>query len=243
MAIPRNLSNLAPGADSSGILGVTKGGTGAASLTANNVLLGNGTSAVQFVAPGSSGNVLTSNGTTWASSALPASGAFQFVSTLTASSSSSLEWTGLTGDKYFITLQAIVPSVSNAYLICQIGTGSSPSYLTSGYEQLIIWYYTNPPNFSGSQGRSNWLISSFNTGILSPSSGVSGSFYLLGMNTGGYPSISGSASAPYSAGNIETNMYSGMQQSNTTQKTAIKLSMLNSGTILSGSASLYSISN
>jgi hypothetical protein len=51
-----------------GTLPVGNGGTGASSLTANNVLLGNGTSAVQVVAPGSSGNVLTSNGTTWASS-------------------------------------------------------------------------------------------------------------------------------------------------------------------------------
>lgn len=48
---------------------VAQGGTGATTLTANNVLLGNGTSAVQFVAPGTSGNVLTSNGTTWTSAA------------------------------------------------------------------------------------------------------------------------------------------------------------------------------
>ena len=46
---------------------VANGGTGAATLTLNNVLLGNGTSAVQAVAPGTSGNLLTSNGTTWAS--------------------------------------------------------------------------------------------------------------------------------------------------------------------------------
>jgi fibronectin-binding autotransporter adhesin len=52
-----------------GTLPVANGGTGATTLTANNVLLGNGTSAVQVVAPGTSGNVLTSNGTTWVSSA------------------------------------------------------------------------------------------------------------------------------------------------------------------------------
>lgn len=52
-----------------GTLNVANGGTGATSLTANNVLLGNGTSAVQVVAPGTSGNVLTSNGTTWTSAA------------------------------------------------------------------------------------------------------------------------------------------------------------------------------
>lgn len=54
----------------SATLPVASGGTGAATLAANNVLLGNGTSAVQEVAPGTTGNVLRSNGTTWTSSAL-----------------------------------------------------------------------------------------------------------------------------------------------------------------------------
>jgi hypothetical protein len=52
-----------------GTVAVANGGTGATALTANNVLLGNGTSALQVVAPGSNGNVLTSNGTTWTSAA------------------------------------------------------------------------------------------------------------------------------------------------------------------------------
>ena len=50
-------------------LSVAQGGTGSTTLTSNNVLLGNGTSALQAVAPGTSGNVLTSNGTTWQSTA------------------------------------------------------------------------------------------------------------------------------------------------------------------------------
>lgn len=48
---------------------VSHGGTGLATLTANNVILGNGTSNPTFVAPGTSGNVLTSNGSTWTSAA------------------------------------------------------------------------------------------------------------------------------------------------------------------------------
>jgi hypothetical protein len=52
---------------------VAQGGTGLTTLTANNVILGNGTSNPLFVAPGTSGNVLTSNGTTWTSST-PAAG-------------------------------------------------------------------------------------------------------------------------------------------------------------------------
>ena len=51
---------------------VASGGTGLATLTANNVLIGNGTSNVTFVAPGSNGNVLTSNGTVWTSAAAAA---------------------------------------------------------------------------------------------------------------------------------------------------------------------------
>ena len=57
-----------------GTLAVANGGTGATALTANNVVLGNGTAAVQVVAPGTSGNILTSNGTTWQSTTPAASG-------------------------------------------------------------------------------------------------------------------------------------------------------------------------
>ena len=55
-------------------LAVASGGTGRATLTANNVVLGNGTTAVNLVAPGTANNVLTSNGTTWVSQAPAASG-------------------------------------------------------------------------------------------------------------------------------------------------------------------------
>jgi hypothetical protein len=54
-----------------GTLAVANGGTGATTITANSVILGNGTSnlGANLVAPGSSGNVLTSNGSTWTSAA------------------------------------------------------------------------------------------------------------------------------------------------------------------------------
>jgi hypothetical protein len=61
---------------SAGTLAVAYGGTGSNTLTANNVLLGNGTSALQAVAPSTTGNVLTSNGTTWVSSAAPGGGQY-----------------------------------------------------------------------------------------------------------------------------------------------------------------------
>jgi hypothetical protein len=50
------------------------GNTPIINYTANRVLLGNGTSLFQEVAPGTAGNLLTSNGTTWTSATAPAGG-------------------------------------------------------------------------------------------------------------------------------------------------------------------------
>ena len=58
----------------SNALSAANGGTGRTSLTANAVLIGNGTGSVAFVSPGVSGNVLTSNGSAWVAGAAPASG-------------------------------------------------------------------------------------------------------------------------------------------------------------------------
>lgn len=75
-----SLSGLTPSTSTTGAvtlagtLGVSSGGTGLSTLTANNVILGNGTSTPTFVAPSTAGNVLTSNGTTWQSAAAPATG-------------------------------------------------------------------------------------------------------------------------------------------------------------------------
>lgn len=105
-----------------GTLAVANGGTGATSLTSNNVILGNGTSAVQVVAPGTSGNVLTSNGTTWQSTALP--GGFPeptVISTNTAATSGQflvVDTAGIT-----ITLPA-TPSVGD-YVVVKDGTGAA----------------------------------------------------------------------------------------------------------------------
>jgi hypothetical protein len=59
-----------------GTLPVANGGTGATTITANSVILGNGTSSLgsNLVAPGTNGNVLTSNGSTWTSAAAAGGG-------------------------------------------------------------------------------------------------------------------------------------------------------------------------
>ena len=78
-----NQNTTGTAANVTGTVAIANGGTGTTTLTANNVILGNGTSAVQFVAPSTSGNVLTSNGTTWAST--PVSGVMTWQSVQTAS--------------------------------------------------------------------------------------------------------------------------------------------------------------
>lgn len=102
-----------------GTLPVANGGTGATSLTANNVLLGNGTSAVQVVAPGASGNVLTSNGTTWQSTA-PSGGSggptyVHLASDVANSTTSFADVTGLSfsatsGETYWFEAQIVYTS-------------------------------------------------------------------------------------------------------------------------------------
>jgi hypothetical protein len=118
-------------------LPVASGGTGLATLTANNVILGNGTSAPSFVAPGTNGNILTSNGTTWTSSAAPAGGVttITFGSTgLTPSTATSGAVTvagtlavgnGGTGATTLAGANIPVTNVANSFTGTQTFTGSS----------------------------------------------------------------------------------------------------------------------
>lgn len=85
--------------DVTGTLAAGKGGTGNATNTLNNVLLGNGTGALQAVAPSTVGKVLRSDGTTWNSAAVKR--AIQVSNTTSWTINSDLydyaENTGLTG--------------------------------------------------------------------------------------------------------------------------------------------------
>jgi len=100
------------------------GGTGQSTLTANNVILGNGTTAVQFVAPGTTGNVLASNGTTWVSVAPSASGNVS-VSGTTPVNGQLSQWSSGT------TIQAITTGTG---VVTALGTnvGSAGAFVVNG---------------------------------------------------------------------------------------------------------------
>jgi len=132
-------------------LAVSNGGSGAATFTANSVLLGNNSAAFQTIAPSTSGNVLTSNGTTWASSTPPtgvatAIGQVPFSTNgstftptqkitqgtaVTTTSGTSVDFTSIPSWVKRITVMfANVSTNGTSNIIVQVGSGS---VTTSGY--------------------------------------------------------------------------------------------------------------
>jgi len=133
-----SLSDINLASQVAGTLPVANGGTGATSLTANNVLLGNGTSAPLEVAPGTSGNVLTSNGTTWQSAA-PAGGggAWDIITSITASNVATvdLEDAFTSYPMYAIVYSNVRGNAANTELLCRFKTGGSYQ-TTDNYSRL-----------------------------------------------------------------------------------------------------------
>ncbi len=112
-----------------GTLPVAAGGTGSTSLPANNVLLGNGTSALQAVAPGTAGNILTSNGTTWTSAAPSASGTVTSVA-MTVPTGLSISGSPIT------TSGTLALSLQSGY---SIPTTASQGEWNSAYTNTLKW--------------------------------------------------------------------------------------------------------
>ena len=110
-----------------GAIPVTQGGTGAVTLTANAVLIGNGTSAITAVAPSTNGNVLfTTDGTTWSSTAKIVQGTAQ-----ASTSGTSIDFTGIPSWVKRVTVMFNGVSTSGTSIVqVQLGSGS---VTTSGY--------------------------------------------------------------------------------------------------------------
>lgn len=114
MTIPRDLSNLAPGANTSGVLQPSKGGTG-------------------LTSPGSNGNILTSNGTAWVSSAPASSGAMTFISQVVASNSATVGFTGLSSsyNTYLMTVSGLKPASDRPNIWVKLSTDNNSTFVTN----------------------------------------------------------------------------------------------------------------
>ena len=156
-----SLTSLDAGNISSGTLAVARGGTGSTSLTANNVLLGNGTSALQAVAPGTSGNVLSSNGSTWVSSAPAGGGAWELLHTTTISTLSS-----------FITITSPFSSTYDTYQIHFDGLDST----NTSPVDFEFWFRKGGANQTSNYSSTFW---SSNSGTISNNTASQG--FIIGQ--------------------------------------------------------------
>jgi hypothetical protein len=113
-----NAANIA-----SGTLAVARGGTGAATHTLNNVMVGAGTSALTSVAPSTSGNVLTSNGSAWTSAA--AAGGGKVLQCLSTTLTSTVSTTSTSVENLTGLLQAITPSATSSKILILVNMVTS----------------------------------------------------------------------------------------------------------------------
>jgi hypothetical protein len=230
--------NLATGV--TGTLPVANGGTGATSLTANNVLLGNGTSAVQVVAPGTNGNVLTSNGTTWTSAAA-STGALVLISTTTVSGpATTVDISGSfssTYDDYCILIDNLVYNSSDSF---DIRTAYGGSFRTTNYLQQYSTF-SNVSSVSRGVGQDRIYVSS----LYAPyPSFVNAQIWIMNRNSTNYKTsvifqVYGlDGSSPYSG--MYTVIGSGNCNLDTTALTGIRF-FASSNSIQTGTFRLYGV--
>jgi hypothetical protein len=116
-----------------------QGGTGLTTITANGLMVGNGTSNVTIISAGTSGNVLTSNGTAWLSQT-PAAG---------VSLSANNTWTGTQtfNGTSSIFGTVLLDSAETVNVVAAAPSSTTNFYIQSGSVQ----YYT-------SNAANNWTL-------------------------------------------------------------------------------------
>jgi hypothetical protein len=106
-------------------LAVADGGTGSSTLAANAVLLGNGTSALQTVAPSTSGFALRSNGTTWVSQKLGLGLSGEVWNNVTGSRAAGSTYTNSNSYPIMFAVSATKDSASNTQGILEMVVNGS----------------------------------------------------------------------------------------------------------------------
>ena len=204
-----------------GTLPVANGGIGATTLTANNVLLGNGTSAPQAVAPSTSGNVLTSDGTTWASTT-PAGGGFSASVAIQSSTTWSIP-AGVTALKIYVTgggggasgatgggggasgggtaIKYLDVSAGGSLTIT-VGAGGTTTASSNGGASSVVYGATTVTGNGGKYNTNSTADTDGGTGV-GGDINISGGRGLRGETRFGSSSIWGVNSSPYGAGSTQ----------------------------------------
>jgi len=193
-----------------------------------------------LLAAGTSGQVLTTQGAganpTWTTIA---ASAMVLISTKTASSSSDLNWTGLSGyNRYLLVFDNLLAASSTATLNVTVGTGSTPTYITSNYTEMTIRGAGVAPTGNGGTGRSSGYIADPGS---STTYRLSGYCVFNGMTSLNQVSAISTWNVTTSAtlgGGLHFNQVS----SGGAAITAIKINFA-SGNISSGNATLYGLTS
>jgi hypothetical protein len=142
---------------------VSSGGTGANTFAANNVLLGNGTSALQVVAPGASGNVLTSDGTTWTSKSSSTGGTTASGNVTLTSASAGAQSITTTNYGQSVTLPNATTVTKGAVIFNIRNTGSYPLKIKDNLDNVYGFLYPQADAIVGLADNSTaagvWTIS------------------------------------------------------------------------------------
>lgn len=135
---------------------VAHGGTGQSALTLNNVILGNGTGAVKFVAPGTSGNVLTSDGTIWSSQA---ASTFTATSGIIVLESQTIQYGLYNGGVNAPTITFPIAFSSNPFVFQSLADASGTAVLeqSSLSTSSVVITQRNSASGTGTSNSFNWL--------------------------------------------------------------------------------------
>lgn len=236
-----------------GTLAVGSGGTGLGTLTANNVILGNGASNPTFVAPSTSGNLLTSNGTTWTSAtpAVSASG-LTLITTLTASTSASLTFTNTsitsTYDNYLFVFTGLTSTDNNVFLILQTSTNNGSTFATTATDYQWAWLgaraLNSTPGFTSNSTTADSIRMGNQTALGSagaPLSNLNGQIYMImPLSTDFYTQFVGQLSALASTAVQQITSFGGGARTTAEANNAVRF-LFETGNIGSGTIKIYGV--
>src|ERR1700678_2530709 len=179
---------------------VSNGGTGNTAFTAYSVICAGTTATGTFQnvsGLGTSGQVLTSNGAsalpTWQSAGAGAGAVgWNYITSATASNSATLNFDALfssTYSQYMFVFNNLIPATNEVYFSANLGTGGTPTWVTSGYSsnQYVTNYNATATTGSNTGGATGAITctttgNSYNIYSTATFGGVSGYMYLNGTN-------------------------------------------------------------